>query len=1748
MTADVHKITAGSGYLYLSRQVARADATQAGRMSLSAYYTEKGESPGRWMGRGLSALGDVAAGSQVTEAQMEALFGFGLHPNSSQPLGRPFRIVYETSELDRRLAVAFSEHNVAHGRHWAEPVEDDAKAAIRTRVATGLFAQQYGRPPGDDRELAGFIARESRESTISVAGYDLTFTPVKSVSVLWALAPLQIAQAVERCHYMAVADALDYMQDHACFARTGAGGVAQVDTAGVIIAAFTHRDSRAGDPNLHTHCAASGKVRALDGRWLALDGRVLFKAKVAISEVYNTRLEAHLVAELGLSFAERAMGAGKRPVREVVGVSERLCARLSSRRELIEARYAQLAGEFQAAHGREPIAAESLALYQTATLQTRQAKHEPRSLAQQRGVWRGQAVQVLGGPAQLAAMLGDALSRGRKRSRRIDDKWVARQAAGVVETVSQNRAVWQRTHVFAEAQRQVRAHDLHHVEGLAERITESALGRCVTWAVDLDAELGEPASLRRRDGSSVYSVHGAQLYTSEAVLAAERRILGAARLTGGRRVSDGAVGLALLEATANGRTLNPGQEALVRDFTCSGRRLALALAPPGAGKTTAMAAVASAWREDGGHVVGLAASARAAAVLRNDMAGQGVQIEVDTVDKLVWLTRNKDKTRLDPARKWFDRIGPRTVLIVDEAGRSGTAALADLVGFALDRGASVRLVGDNKQLSSIASGGVLTDIARDVGAVTLSEVMRFDSQAEAAAVLALRDGDPAGLGFYADHHRIHVGADATAADMAFAAWVADREKGWDSLLLAPTHDVVAALNERARAHRLAASGGPVALATAGLSDGLRASVGDLVATRDNARHLRLRGGRDYVRNGYRWQVTKVLRGGALRVARVGTRHTVTLPADYVKAHTTLGYASTIDAAQGDTIGSRQRPGTCHMVGGDRLTRQQVTTGLSRGTAANHVYLSTAEADPHRILSPKATHPETAIDVLTRALGRDDAQVSATSAAHDAADVFKRLAPAATRYMDAVWRSGEPGGVGPLQWLPAIPDSAPKDLAEYLAARAFVVTGLADQVRAVAYAWDVSSAPVWARPLLSAPRMVAEIAVFRAAHGVPDTDSRIVGPAQSQPRAAKLQGMWREAIDRLIGAGDARVSRWRDLVDDVDVRVRRDAYWPLLAAKLSDVARTGTDVRAVLADAARAGPLPDEMPAAALLWRLCGAVGPAVLKVSGQRLRPPWMADLEAVFGSALAETIAADPAFPGLVAAVAAADHRLCGPRELLSMADERLRDGGAVRPDEYARLLAVSIDLFTSHRYEWAPTVTVPPVSLEEEEMLAAEAPLSIEEEEMLADDMHETVQDFSAETAAAPVPLPEAVADVRALRRGLADAEKRLASLRAAVTQGRGPAMLAADSRLLELRARADADRPYRMAVQEVVAQWADAEVAYRQDMDAARTALDQALLSGDEDQVASARSWVALVQMGDPAARFAGRLDEAVAARFAAAPAGIVDAEDVEAARRAVASRDDDELAECARRRDEARRALDAAEAATVAAFAASYHRCGDYIAGRTAEVDTELRVLDLAAGVTRGGGVEVSQSDVAHLGLASARAVVSLARHDYTVSVAHAAGDAAEALDVFTAAMRASGRAVVTDMDAQLGIDDVLVVERANMLEPQRIREVAERAERYRARVVLLDDGLDGPSGGLLRMLERDLPWSVTLSAAASVRRRERPDLDAVLVQAARFDTAVLPDSVVAALGERARLRQARAERFADDEQQMQRGIERGLGLG
>jgi hypothetical protein len=775
-------------------------------------------------------------------------------------------------------------------------------------------------------------------------------------------------------------------------------------------------------------------------------------------------------------------------------------------------------------------------------------------------------------------MVRTALAPHAETATIADSHWVAQTADQILTVMEASRSTWQMWHVRAEAQRQVRTTGVtaQRVSALVDLLVDEVLDhRSVALAAPHDG-IEEPEVLRRVDGASVYTVTGADLYTSQRILDAEARLVTTAGRRDGSAVDQVAVDLALLEMAANGTALDAGQATLVRRMCTSGARLQLAIAPAGAGKTTAMRALVLAWTQDGGQVIGLAPSAAAAAVLAEQTG-----IRADTLAKLTWSLQHGDLP------DWAAAAGPSTLLIIDEAGMADTLSLDTAVQFVIGRGGSVRLIGDDQQLAAIGAGGVLRDIKHTHGALRLTELHRFTDPAEAAASLTIREGSPSGLEFYLDHSRIHVGDVATTIEDAFNAWVSDRAAGLDAIMIAPTRNLVAELNARARAHRLDHTR---VVSEVSLADGNQASVGDVIITRSNNRRLRLNA-TDWVKNGDRWTVIAIGQSGDLKVRHNRSRLTVRLPADYVSESTGLGYASTIHSAQGVSAD------TMHGLATGQESRQQLYTMLTRGRHANHLYLQVVgNGDQHSLIRPETVSPRTPAEILQQILARDDTPTSATTLLRKLSDPSARLFEAVQRYTDGLhvaaeqlvgpqivqvldgqadqivpeltsepswptlrahllalaaetgehpllhlhasasgrelhsagdmaavldWRLPEPAGTdpGPLPWLPGIPDALQDHpvWGEYLEKRSQLVIGLADQVRDCA--GQNSEQPVWAPPgSHPTDALIGEVEVWRAAVGVDPQDRRPTGAGQLQAAAA----FWQQKLDRAVALCSRRL--------------------------------------------------------------------------------------------------------------------------------------------------------------------------------------------------------------------------------------------------------------------------------------------------------------------------------------------------------------------------------------------------------------------------------------------------------------------------------------------------------------------------------------------------------------------------------------------------------------------------------------------------
>jgi conjugative relaxase-like TrwC/TraI family protein len=928
VTVSMRVMSAGRGYDYLLKSVVRGDRNMDGSTALTRYYTQEGTPPGRWLGSGLHALGsgEVKRGDQVTPQQLALLLGSGRDPVTGEPLGRAF------------------------------PEYDGVKARVAARVAT------LPRDLSDEqrREAAAMIAREevAAGTRRAVAGYDFTFSVPKSVSVLWGVADAGTQALILEAHHQAMEEVVAFLEREVATTRRGVdagdGAVAQADIVGIVATAYDHWDSRVGDPQLHTHVVISNKVKtAGDGRWRSLDGRPLHAAVVALSAHYNAVLADRITGVLGVEWEQRDRGSNHNAAWELECVPESLIGEFSSRSRMIEAETDRLVAEYVDRHGHRPSATRIIELRAKATLETRPEK-VIRSLCDLTTAWRGRAQTILGAsPLEWARRVtARPVARPTLRADDIPLDVVAEVGVSVVGAVSEKRSTWRHWNLWAEASRQTMGWRFATVED-----REAVVGMVVDAAKQESLRLTpselaiSPAVFRREDGSTVFRPRHSVVFTSEALLAAEDRLLARSE----DRAAP-ALGRGVVERVARRHhQLSVEQADTLARIAMSGRQVDLLVGPAGAGKTTAMHALKTAWTTVHGNdsVVGLAPSAVAAQVLAEDL---GIGCE----NTAKWLhDHHRGQTEF--------RSGQ--LVIIDEATLAGTLALDRITDLAAAAGAKVLLLGDWAQLHSVEAGGAFTLLVSARPEVPeLTEVHRFTHEWEKTASLDLRVGRSEVIGTYVRHDRVREGTTDEMMDAAYAAWREDVRSGRTTILVAEATETVQRLNTRARADRIA-GGDPAGSIEVPLADSTRASIGDLVITRRNDRRLHTVNG-GWVRNGDRWRVTHVNHDGSITAerGRIGNSESVTLPAAYVAEHVDLGYAVTAHRAQGITVD------TAHVVVSSATTRENLYVSMTRGSEANTAYVALDKPDD--VHAPPEPDEVNARTVLYGVLKHSGAELSA----------------------------------------------------------------------------------------------------------------------------------------------------------------------------------------------------------------------------------------------------------------------------------------------------------------------------------------------------------------------------------------------------------------------------------------------------------------------------------------------------------------------------------------------------------------------------------------------------------------------------------------------------------------------------------------------------------------------------------------------------------------------------------------------------
>ena len=574
-----------------------------------------------------------------------------------------------------------------------------------------LRSLMHGFSPVDGEPI-----RPAGSNGTRVAAIDLTFSPPKDVSALWATAgPYRRAQ-IEVAHRKAVKSALERTEREVALVRRKTNGVVRYEKARRLLAMeAVHTSSRLGrdqdtsgipDPQLHSHVAVIAAERK-DGKLAAVESKQLFRAAREGGAWYRSELAANL-QDLGLQI-ERRQGKNERYF-AIHGVSKDLSEHWSSRSQDVD----RAANLFRQRYGREPRPGELDSL----TLGTRGSKSAA-DPGEVNAAWRALGAEHNQTPARSEELFHDWGLRGEP------DVDLAREL--LVEVTREQSMI---------TERELRAKAYELSAGVCRPATADRLVDDLARSGELLALEGGLWTTRRLRETEQRTIEAAQRRATENAAPVSERSLKQARREIGKEI--------------RGSLTNEQREAMETITGPGGVTVLVGRA--GTGKGVVIAAAARAWQLDGNDVIGIAIAGSRAQGLKDEAKLD----RAHTADQLI-----------NGVRKGHIKLGPNTVVVMDEAAMSDSDRLEKITQLTARANAKTVYVGDAAQIGSIGAGGLFAQLEGKVPTAELSEVHRAQHEWERQAWEQIRNGEPGpALAQYQAHDRLHIHDTRTQAAQA----------------------------------------------------------------------------------------------------------------------------------------------------------------------------------------------------------------------------------------------------------------------------------------------------------------------------------------------------------------------------------------------------------------------------------------------------------------------------------------------------------------------------------------------------------------------------------------------------------------------------------------------------------------------------------------------------------------------------------------------------------------------------------------------------------------------------------------------------------------------------------------------------------------------------------------------------------------------------------------------------------------------
>jgi len=520
--------------------------------------------------------------------------------------------------------------------------------------------------------------RQNAGKDNATAGWDFTFSLSKNASIL----AFQ-DKRIERAFKESVDEALKIAEQRYAATRTGKAGINKEHTGNLVYAKFTHYNSRANDPQVHTHVLILNTTKGKDGIWRSLDNR----------ELYSNYKHIGLIQEHILANKLRELGY-RLDVDRKTGIADIRTER-DDIKEFFSKRSAQIKEDYEKHKGEFLYERDAK---QKASWETREEKDHNFSYREMREKVKEEIKQNFG--ISLKELKQNALSFDRSHSlSNLTKEDLSQLIKESLSSITKNRSAFT-------------------YEQLEGDVLKRTLGKGVSLkdienAIDESIKKGETIKLGETK-TSKYS-YNKTYYTTPEILRIEKETVEMIRsnpktesLMGQKEANSFIEERELV----NGFRYTDGQREFIEKALVQEEKYLIVQGNAGSGKTASIEAINRAYSKEGYRVIGIAPTGKAANLLR--------QVDIKETYTIAKFRQEVTSGNIS--------IDEKTVIIADE---SSMVSSRDMHFIVHQNAEKIILIGDIKQFKPIEQGKIFEDIQKNIDKdnfVDMQQTVRFKTE------------------------------------------------------------------------------------------------------------------------------------------------------------------------------------------------------------------------------------------------------------------------------------------------------------------------------------------------------------------------------------------------------------------------------------------------------------------------------------------------------------------------------------------------------------------------------------------------------------------------------------------------------------------------------------------------------------------------------------------------------------------------------------------------------------------------------------------------------------------------------------------------------------------------------------------------------------------------------------------------------------------------------------------------------------